>query len=385
MLVDLTIFLLAAAFGIDMAIMQPFIFDKTCRSMLRPDDSLSKCENTSVDHQFEIKVDKSTSNFMQILSVAQHLPTLLVIPFIGTYSDLYGRRFPIFLSIIGMCIKYFMTIYAATFADSSIYILVAGSVVCGFTGYIAIGSCFALYVDLIADPALRTIRLGFASSVLALGILVTSLISGVIVDRFSYAYAFMLAEVFICLATFSTVFLPEAPRAAATLKTRIITSCNYQRYLDMIRLITMPRLGKCRMFLLSAVSLMIALSLLQAGESGVLVLYLKVSPFNWSTKRLAIFRAIEAAAAAISMGLVVYVFKRILKVEDTIMILFGLTVMGLRSALLAVSKQSIEIYIAAIITIFAHIHWPACRSFISQQVSTHEVGRHLYYSFAKFA
>ncbi|EYC21612.1 hypothetical protein Y032_0019g3926 [Ancylostoma ceylanicum] len=186
------------------------------------------CAHLSNDDDFDNIsniVEKDIASTKIYLQIASSVPTLVMAPVIGTWSDKRGRKIPLLFTIIGFFI-YVVTQLLATFTYEYIsiyYWFFAGELLIGFTGGVA--SLFGTSLTIVTDdcrnklkPGSSTVpmRIGVAAFVQSFGTLLgtfgTSMLAvqnphSIHEHRFSYINAALIEVSFCALALMYAIFM----------------------------------------------------------------------------------------------------------------------------------------------------------------------------------
>ncbi|XP_033118012.1 proton-coupled folate transporter-like [Anneissia japonica] len=116
-----------------------------------PEDNGTKCSSNESDHDSEIdsQIQSETSLLVMYMSVAECLPPLFVSMIVGSWSEVYGRKFAMLIpsvTFVVVCGLYLVVVYM----ELSVYFLIGVNLIQGLGGDVTLfnAACFTYMADI---------------------------------------------------------------------------------------------------------------------------------------------------------------------------------------------------------------------------------------------
>ncbi|XP_023703575.1 proton-coupled folate transporter isoform X2 [Cryptotermes secundus] len=328
----------------------------------------------------EVK-EVTVSNFHQYNSVASHAVPLVLVLFLGAWSDRRGRKLPLLLGLAGKLYYSLMVVVNALQVTWPLeVVLLSASLPSALTGAdLAIFAAVFSYMADITTVEARTLRvtildityLSTMPTGVALGKYLWSSVTG-------YSYAIM-------FGINASLLLSAILYALWRLKWRTTDSqqpmpCNFfsdffdcDHVVQSVKAVVRKRPGNRRTYL---VILFIAMALytFQRDEKPMAYLYTQLQ-FQWTAEDYSDYRTFQNASYVVGTLLGIHIMGKILGMGDTAMVMVGSTAHALARVVFAVAEVSWLFYIGGTIVALGPIVAPVLRSMTSKTVPLSERGK----------
>lgn len=289
------------------------------------------------------------------LEVAWALPQIVMAPILGAWSDRFGRRPLMLLSMGGIGLELLLDALAPNLGW-----LLAGRIVCGLT-FSAQAAVMAGVADTV-PPDERARAYGLVNSALYAGILVGPLLGGWLAEVDLRAPFFVGAAVAAVGALYVMSLLPE-PLARAQLMTPQEPRVRLGEAFGLLG--THPALRPLALVLL--------LSWLSFQSSDNMVVLYTAHRYGWSPVQFGVFVAVEAALGILVQGFVAGAAARRLGERRTLIL--GSTIQSLGMLAMGLAPVAILFWPGAILAALGAIVRPALQTLMSEAVGANEQGR----------
>ena len=243
------------------------------------------------------KVQQSSAQWIMYNNMASYIPAFFSSLILSAYTDKYGRKFVIILTLFGVLITKAITLAVIITNQSFIYI-VASYLFEGFTGafYAFYSATFSIIADLIKDKKNRVLAVVAVEFVTMFSVTVSGFLSGILVESLGFVYPAVICTGFI-LSSFilAILFLPETlqkenrsnPGSVLGILKRPVefyTSGEFK--------------GKRLMYSLFLLAFGVA-ELAGLNRTSLETIYLLGTPFCWSPKKIGYFTSIRHFGQAV--------------------------------------------------------------------------------------
>ncbi len=110
-------------------------------------------------------------------------------------------------------------------------------------------------------------------------------------------------------------------------------------------------------------------------HNRVTAMYTYRRPLSWTPRQLAQWRLVGASIGLLGKVIGVNIFKRILNLHETMIILISLTSVIAEYVIISLANTTWIMYIAAGATRFAFLGFPSYKALVTQMVAVDEVGK----------
>ncbi|KAG8184115.1 hypothetical protein JTE90_008901 [Oedothorax gibbosus] len=127
------------------------------------------CRDLASHPDQKIQVEKLSNNYLVGHTLVQTLPACIVIVFLSTWSDIYGRKVPLVIIIVGLALQGLSVAICAAFFTNSIWLILITAAFTGLSGGLPSATTMAYsYITDVSTTSQRTFK--YASMDLVSGI-----------------------------------------------------------------------------------------------------------------------------------------------------------------------------------------------------------------------
>ena len=171
---------------------QALVYDKACYTNY----NTTVCDNlkNKTFKEQEDSVQKMTSHWLMYMNLAMGIPSLFIVGLIlGPWGDKVGRKIPVICPLIGQILTGISYTLNAYYFHASIVYMLIGNVLNGlFGGYIAALMANYSYIAHVSSLETKTVRIGILEGMIFLSGTIGTALSGIMLDKTSYVFVFIL-------------------------------------------------------------------------------------------------------------------------------------------------------------------------------------------------
>lgn len=309
--------------------------------------SVPKTSNFTDDIDWRHAAQQESAVFVLSLQIAEGLPAVITVLFLGVLSDRTGRRkILLWLPSVGSCafsMLYILQLYTGWNMDGLFMASALRGLSGSMTAFFA-GSTFYAINSVATEH--RSSRLAVQEFLNGAAYTIGNIMVGFWVNDAGFLPSFWFIFVCSLIACFISVFgveeLPGRPPETTT-----TGNCCVDFFKPMLKLF------KCRDIQFAKTWLAIlafqTYAFLHFGQLNTLVLYLLGSPYNWLPAKIGVFLSVMMACSAIGTAIAVLVLRRYL--SDLNIALIGLFSKALGSLWIAVVQNEVVLYFGEFSTI----------------------------------
>ncbi|VDD86355.1 unnamed protein product [Enterobius vermicularis] len=330
----------------------------------------------------EDKVQERNAEWFLYTAIAYFIPALFSDTLLGAYADRNGRKIVVLLGLVGISISEFGYLLVLSYlVNAPFWIILIFDFCSGLTGFITMipVSCNAYLSDITQDGDILTIRLCIFSMFQSFASIIGAVVAG-IVYKLDILYAIDI-ELFIYFLTFLYVLwrIPQKP-GAEEIARRYASGGQKRPFLrelrDMLKegfnSYVKRRMGyrRCYIFV-SVIVLMISSTISEETRiSMVMNSYVfrrtDKDSLDWDQRDLGYWNGSGFAINLVGTLIGLCLFKQVLRLRETTMIIIGLLSSIARSILIALATKWWYMYVANACGLFVGLIQPAIASFLRQ-------------------
>jgi len=273
--VEPTIFFYFLAIYLLFSVFHPLVFSKVCLAHLA---SLSEATNltcatvgeskTRLAIAANAKINVDTNFWIKVSSLSATLPSLLGDMMMGSWSDIFGRRLPLFLPSVGGLFATAIYISLVLVPSLPVSLLCLASLLSGiFGGYTGVVAASFAYISEVTDESTRSRRVAIAEGCIFLAATIGPFLSAALYSASGDLAVFIVhglchvANLLYCLR------LPE-PRSTKAEKPSLRKMLSLSHFRDSLKTVAASRDGQRRTAL---ISLLIAFFFFQVKDKDVFI------------------------------------------------------------------------------------------------------------------
>ncbi|CAG7828121.1 unnamed protein product [Allacma fusca] len=188
------------------ALFQDLVYSKVCWAKY----NASVCDNLHNDsyHEELNDVQTDSSHWILMSTISLVIPSLLIAIYLGSWSDRFGRKWPVVIPPLGGVLSCLVYIFISFKSDAPVAWILFASAVSGFSGGFVscIMSCMT-YVASVSSEENRTVRISRLEAMTFLGGTIGPFISGSMLEITGHGYAFFFMMICYALACLYAVFV----------------------------------------------------------------------------------------------------------------------------------------------------------------------------------
>ncbi|XP_078357667.1 proton-coupled folate transporter-like [Oculina patagonica] len=321
--------------------------------------------------ELEQEVQTLSSQIGVVYNLFLSIPSLLVAPLWGPWTDRGGKRKPsLLVAIIGACLEMASVLVVMHF-ELSVYFLYVSAAISGFSGFALVLMVGATsYVADISSQEERAFRIAVLYLAIFFAGVISQLTSGLWIEYVGFIPAiwFILA-CYVLSGIWALFCVREIPKPTNNESAvRFFSLENIMCFFKLFR--KRSEAGKKNLILLMVCGGLVFLS--TVGIDGVKSLYILKSPLCWSPTLIGYYFAFEAFVHGIGSVVGIPLFGRCFKELNVARV--GMVTIILASVLLAFSDRTWMVFVGAVVGVFNALADPVLMARMSSIVSKDEQG-----------
>ncbi|GMT03018.1 hypothetical protein PENTCL1PPCAC_25192 [Pristionchus entomophagus] len=404
--VELIVFFVYLGYIFGNTFQSPAVYYRICRIYLGGD---GYCKSMS-DRDEELMVQQHNAEWSLYNSLAFLTPALFADCILGAYGDKFGWKMPIMLGILGVTVAefgYMLTLSSSV--DSPFWTTLVFGFVSGVCGSISIipVACNAFLAEITEDSDLLTVRAALFSAFQTMASVFGGFAAALLYKSISVIVAMDIELFFFLVAIVFTLWrIPQRPQPAmasfssggnsnvGSIVPREKKPSAYQQFVSFFAAIwellktsvhayVKRRVGFRRAFLIVTLlsytlAYTTAIETTSEGIAGGIINAYVLRKYDhglgWDVDNLGFWNGAGYFILAVGTICGTWILKR-LGFRETTLMLIGIASSGIRVLLIGLADNSVMMYVANVVGVFAGLVGPASLSFIVQLVSPSEVGK----------
>ncbi|XP_056639029.1 solute carrier family 46 member 3-like [Diorhabda sublineata] len=356
--------------------------EKACRISLGYNDTVCNAVIGGNHQQFSdqndsIQVVVSKMHMWQ--HVMQSIVPLLLIIFLGTYSDKYKWRRPFFIiplvgHLIGNigCMLCVLNMTTWPLEAQSVFQKVVPSI-CG--SQVIVSMATTAYIADVSDVKSRTFRLGVTTIVINISVLLANSISGVVFTKIGYNGVLSVSSLmFILGIIYASLWIKEYQPTFEKNKLAhlFMNMFDPKNAMETITVIFKTK-GKSKHLYAMLLFVMIYQSALE-GENNLLYLYVQ-NVFHWTVVDYAYFLTANSAVSVVGNILGLCVFVKVLGAGDLVILFMTVLTKLISEIIFGCAKSSVVFYIGTVAGIVTKLYKIIKRSYATKLVTREDTAK----------
>lgn len=317
--------------------------------------------HSSTVYQIESKATSDAATWNIYFAISSGVPAVISNLILGSYTDVFGRKFLLAIGIIGTCLRLSIAAVIVQFKAHIAYLLIACFVE-GCTGqYATILQTSLAYVADITEPGrVRILGIVFVEGVIGVALSAASLLAGYLLERQEYMMTFASMAGVLIVAFFIMIFvLPETLTKEHRSNNALCISMLKKSVSFVVKNDSDNRRWKYQLLLL--IHALCNMSFLPRIPTETL--YQLASPFCWTPTKVGIYAAVRTVIVMIVALVSIDLLRKCMD-EITICVI-GTLSYGAAFLWTAFVADDISFYIIMIVGSFGPLSTTMQRSILS--------------------
>ncbi|XP_018497613.1 proton-coupled folate transporter [Galendromus occidentalis] len=360
------------AFSMRLMITQDLLLTKTCLHHLNYSEQM--CSHPTEEVKSETEKIANTVNLFTIL--VQLVPSALLSIFVGTWSDRYGNKMPILIAILGGLVTDFGNAFTAVYMESSLYWSVLAALPNGISGgLVSVWAAVYSHATISTSPDLRTVKFLMITLAIQLGFPFGQFISGQVFKSWGYVpvYAVSFTLLLACFV-WMLIMVRGQKNPGVSKLTMAKDFFKLDNFVEGVRTTVRerPNSGRKQILLMLATMCVIVLN---AETTRSVTYYFVKKQFDWSVTKYSDVTSLFALVNLVSIGPLVLILTKGLKVRDVTLSIIGVTSMLLQNFTRGLAYREWMYYASAILGTAGGVSTIGITSHVSRIVSQNEIAR----------
>lgn len=320
--------------------------------------------------ELELEVQTLSSKIYLAQNLVVTIPSLLVVPLWGPWTDKGGKRKPALqVGILGACLD-LTVLLLVMYLNLSVYFLFLGAVISGFSGFAPVIMTGATsYIADVSSEEERTFRIAVLYMQIFLAGVISQLTSGLWIDNVGFIpSAWFILACFLLAGIWTLFCVPESRTTADNIPVRFFSTENIKSFFNFFR--KQREAGRKNLLLSMVCSGLFFL--VTVGVDGVITLYILKSPLCWNATLIGYFFAFALFLRGFGSVAGVKFFGRCFR--ELTVARFGMVSLALSMIMLAFSNRTWLVFVASAVGIFGAVPDPILGGGMSRIVGDSQQG-----------
>ncbi|OQR74126.1 proton-coupled folate transporter-like, partial [Tropilaelaps mercedesae] len=360
------------AFSMRLITTQDLLLTKAC--LQQQNISETECAKPSEELKSRIEREANTVNLFTIL--VQLLPSAVLSIFVGTWSDKYGNKIPILAAVVGGMLCDVCNILVAMSLQSSLYWSVLAALPNGVSGgLVCVWAAVYSHATISTSPELRTLKFLFIGLAIQLGFPFGQFVSGQVFKSWGYVPVYICSWTLMLGCFVWMIVVVQGQKNPGVSWTQMASEFfKLDNFVEGVRTTMRPRPHSGRnQILLMLITMCIIV--LNAETTRSVTYYFVKKQFDWSLTKYSNVTSLFALTNLISLGPIVLILTKGLRVHDLTLSVIGVTSMMLQNFTRGLAVQEWMYYASGILGIAGGVSTIGITSYVSRIVSQKEIAR----------
>lgn len=360
--------------------MQSLVYAKTCQGLY----SRTVCDNLDLDEYKAARdaVQEDASYWMLYSNVALAVPSIITGVYIGTWSDLFGRKLPLLLPPLGQILAALVYMAMSAYDVVPVGFNVLANLLAGcLGGFSSMIMCCMSYMSAVTLRSSRTSRVSLLEAMQFLGGFIGPFVGSALFERAGRTWNFTALVVInativvYVVACVREVPPPRLPPAGGTPCQKLVRVFSLRHLLNAVLTAVKPRADSRRGYILALLAAAFVIMLNSTGVNDVTYLYIKDKPLSVEDSTYAAYFAFTQAAASVTLIVAMPLCRRWFDLSDTALSALGVTSKILSLVWLGFTVNEGMLFCVPVVSMISTFCIPPVRSLLSKLVEANEQGR----------
>ena len=360
-----------------------YIYHAVCLNIF-PNKTLHTCSNLASNQQHEEEVQRISGQYIYYYKILLNGPAIFLGLFCGAWSDIVGRKLPIMLPCLGTILAVLMYMVSLQYVIPPLWMILVGTAINGAFGKSAVISmALHSYAADISDKDSRTQKLGKLLSMNFFGYFIGSLISGALLDAFTFDVIFVVVVAILSIVVLITLAFMKEPSLHElssndendTVKSPIKSLFRTENIRESLKIFTKEREDRDRLHLIYFFLFIITFQTCKSGELDVLQLFVQRTPLSWPDYMYGFLLATDYACLGIAVILLLPLLVNYAHLNDVLLVLLAMIFKTIRLVTLSYSDHTWMVFFSVVIGAPSAMLMSGLKSLISKTVDEDELGK----------
>ncbi|XP_059081316.1 proton-coupled folate transporter-like [Tigriopus californicus] len=357
------------------SVFQNLVYEKVC---LEHNNSTVCADLYHPDHEDQLTlVQQEASYWIKVSTFAMVLPSIVVDCYMGSWSDVFGRKPTLLLPPFGAFLGALVYCYMEAYSSHVGWICLASFFFGMFGSFTGILTAVLAYMSVVSPLKQRTTRISILLSMNFLAGTTGPFASGYLATNFSPLFVFVcIAACHLLCMSYTLIFVdniyPNGMTKPLEWNWTQIFSLGHLK--SSFRICFVERSGNEKRNILVLLVMLIILQLITAGEMDIVFLFLKDKPIKMEFQMFSYWFGSRYGMSSLMLLVLMPILKQTLKVQDKWVCLMGLLSKMSALTLLSFSFSVTMAFWDVPLGCFGSFAITSMRSMLSQNVEEHEQG-----------
>ncbi|KAI1301223.1 Proton-coupled folate transporter [Halotydeus destructor] len=382
-IVEPVIFICVLAVFCEYTTLQEFVFTRTCLEHVAMNGSAHCDKRANISDQVRTDVSREVSGQMKYYMLIMNSVNILAVLYIGSWSDVFGRKFPMVIPSLFGLIAQFLFALASLDLDIDWRLLIyLAAVLNGLSGGITsiMATCLG-YVSDVSAVENRMRRITILEAVFFVGGFVGYQLGGISLTylfplKFHYLFI-MNAALHSCLILYVRLFLKESRTPVRSDRRILSRMFNYEHLVQLYNTAFKSRTERGlnrKIYMLAACALISTLA--TNVQTTLNFVYVKKPPLNWVSASYSLYSGLHFLVNGISLITFLPLMLTLRpNLPETICGIIGFASKAIGLMLFGLATTSEMVYATLILYVFSDYTMPSIRSMLSKSVGADEKGK----------
>ncbi|CAG9826862.1 unnamed protein product [Diabrotica balteata] len=353
-----------------------FYIYRTCYVTLgynKSDCSQLGRETNNMTKNLETLVQPTANQIRMVFNLGQMFIPLIMNLFIGSWSDNYGRKPFLIISLTGLTLSSALTTILSHFESLSPWIFLATTIPSMFAGgFSAAFIIINLYIADITTSENRVFRYGIYEAVMAFSSLIGNLSASYLLYATSYEAVFSVGTCLIAISVFYTIFLLPESLDVERKVPKIKDLIKMMNIIETFTITFKKRESNKRKSLIIILILIIGFNFVFYGDMAVKTLFLR-EKIHWTLTEITYGNSFASVIYICGTMFGTTILYK--KLNETHLCMLAIFSMGLSSLLKGLAQNGYYIYAAFAIEGFVGLGTSMLRTMLTYILPPNELGK----------
>ncbi|GAB6021569.1 hypothetical protein CHUAL_004163 [Chamberlinius hualienensis] len=370
---ELIVFLFSLSFYMPTAFVQQLIIEKLC---LEKQYDRDYCFGSVVNKTIEEELQGDATQYLLYHYLMRQLPAVILALFMGQWSDKYGRKFILQISVFGNLLTFILYMLNYYYVDWGPLMMVVAAVPAGATGdYAAFMLGLFGYIKDVNTMSSLSMRISMADGFEMFASQIGPLIGGQLYQEYKYPAVFGICIVFLIIDMICIqIFIDDKQFVKNDICTTFKDFFRISGFIDCIKTVFKKRPGHRRAYILLVMLSAMLILFGMYGHIEIMYMFARLV-VQWDVVWMTYYNMALGACNAVGLLILMPVLMKLFHLTDTHLGIIGQLAFIAFYLSTAFAKSSLAIFLLCGFQIPALMCIVTLRSLISKCLTSNEVGK----------